>query len=64
MPVCATPGPVVRGPDGFDVVFENDLPVVVTYAEAGMYALHQEAAARDRLILAFSTANSKLPTVF
>jgi hypothetical protein len=42
--VRSTPGPVVRGPDGFDLVFENDLPVVVTYAEAGAYALHQEAA--------------------
>jgi hypothetical protein len=25
-PVHAKPGPVVRGPDGFDVVFENDRP--------------------------------------
>jgi hypothetical protein len=42
-PVHATPGPVVRGPDGYDVVFENDRPVVVTYAEAGAYVLHQVA---------------------
>lgn len=45
-PVHATPGPVVRGPDGFDVVFENDRQEVVTYAEAGAYVLHQEAAGR------------------
>jgi hypothetical protein len=42
-PVHATPGPVVRGPDGFDVVFENYRPVVVTYAEARAYVLHQHA---------------------
>ena len=42
-PVHAKPGPVVRGPDGCDVVFENDRPVVVTYAEAGAYVLHQVA---------------------
>jgi hypothetical protein len=43
-PVHSTPRPVVRGPDGFDVVFENDRPVVVIYAEAGAYVLHQKAA--------------------
>jgi hypothetical protein len=42
-PVHAKPGPVVRGPDECDVVFENDRPVVATYAEAGAYVLHQEA---------------------
>ncbi len=42
-PVHATPGPVARGPNGYDVVFENDRPVVVAYAEAGAYVLHQEA---------------------
>jgi hypothetical protein len=43
-PVHATPGPVARGPNGCDVVFDNDRPVVVAYAEAGAYVLHQEAA--------------------
>jgi hypothetical protein len=43
-PVHSTPRPVVRGPDGFDVVFENDRPVVVICAEAGAYVLHQKAA--------------------
>jgi hypothetical protein len=43
-PVHATPGPIARGPNRFDVVFENDRPVVVAYAEAGAYVLHQEAA--------------------
>ena len=38
----ATPGLVVRGPNGYDVAFENDRPVV-TYAEAGSFVLHQEA---------------------
>ena len=40
--VHAMPGPVVRGPAGCDVVFENDRPVVVSYAEAGAFVLHQE----------------------
>jgi hypothetical protein len=30
-------------PDGFDVVFKNDRPIVVTYAEAGACVLHQDA---------------------
>jgi hypothetical protein len=42
-PVHGSPGPVARGPAGYDVVFEHDRPVVVAYAEAGAYVLHQEA---------------------
>ena len=42
-PVHASPGPVARGPASYDVVFENDRPVVVAYAEAGAFVLHQEA---------------------
>jgi hypothetical protein len=48
-PVHASPGPVARGPAGYFVVFEDDRPVAVTYAEAGAYVLHQEAL-RARLI--------------
>jgi hypothetical protein len=48
-PVHATPGPVARGPAGYDVVFENNRPLVVAYAEAGAYVLHQRAV-RARLI--------------
>lgn len=42
-PVHPKPGPVVRGPTAFDVVFENDVPIVVIYAEAGVFVLHQVA---------------------
>lgn len=42
-PVHATAGPVVRGPHAYDAVLENNEPVVVTYAEAGLYVLHQAA---------------------
>jgi hypothetical protein len=42
-PVHGLPGPVARSPAGCDVVFENDRPVVVAYAEAGAFVLHQEA---------------------
>ena len=34
---------MVRGPVSYDVVFENDRPVVVSYAEAGAFVLHQAA---------------------
>jgi hypothetical protein len=62
--VDASPGPVVRGPDGFDVVFENDLPVVVTYAEAGAYALHQEAAGAGSVDLGVFDSELELKAVF
>jgi hypothetical protein len=42
-PVHAKPGPVVRGPNAYDAVFENGRPVVVTYAEAEAYVMHQVA---------------------
>ena len=50
-PVHARPGPVARGPAGCDVVFENDRPVVDTYAEAGAFVLHQAALGASLLPL-------------
>ena len=57
----ASPGPVARGPDGFDVVFENDRPINVTCAEAGACVLHQGRLGLGRLTLACLTTNLKLP---
>jgi hypothetical protein len=63
-PVHASPGPVARGPAGYDVVLEDDRPEAVTYAEAGAFVLHQEAPRARPLILGCLTTSWRLPRHF